>query len=344
MPRGAKVEHEIIDYGDKSIGLGMDQDMSITTGQQLGFRSRGYRGVYLSGQEARVRRYHEVIDEYLQGVRPARPAERPGRRRSGRSSGRPQRQGGRRHRRQPRHWQGHCPCVWRAGRHGLCHGAHQRGWRTHHRHTTARMVSEAGGEGRAIRCDHGDDAAIAELFAQIGDEAGRIDFLINNVYKIPDPPAWGGGFWDHPIQIWDDQVGIGLRAPTMSLVGTPAPLLFKAASGAAIVNVFLSRRPEVPLLLLLWHRQGRLGPAHCGHGSGARAQGRGGGGALPRGSVSTEFIQDAAAARGMDLSKSQTPLFVGRSVTALLASGDLLTRTGSIQWVEDLAEEFDLGG
>ena len=64
--------------------------------------------------------------------------------------------------------------------------------------TTARMVSEAGGEGRAIRCDHSDDAAIGALFARIGEEAGRIDYLINNVYKIPDPPAWGGGFWDQP--------------------------------------------------------------------------------------------------------------------------------------------------
>ena len=36
------------------------------------------------------------------------------------------------------------------------------------------------------------------------------------------------------------------------------------------------------------------------------------------------------------------PLFVGRTAAALLAADDLMTRTGSIQWVEDLAEEFDL--
>jgi hypothetical protein len=46
--------------------------MSITSGQQLGFRSRGFSGVYLAGQEARVRRYHEVIDETIDGKRPAR--------------------------------------------------------------------------------------------------------------------------------------------------------------------------------------------------------------------------------------------------------------------------------
>jgi phenylpropionate dioxygenase-like ring-hydroxylating dioxygenase large terminal subunit len=67
---GQLAEREVLDYGDKSIGMAMDQDLSITTGQQLGFRSRGFEGVYLSGQESRIRRYHEVIDEYLQGVRP----------------------------------------------------------------------------------------------------------------------------------------------------------------------------------------------------------------------------------------------------------------------------------
>ena len=60
------------------------------------------------------------------------------------------------------------------------------------------------------------------------------------------------------------------------------------------------------------------------------------------GSVSTEFIQDAAATQGMDLTDSQTPLFVGRCTAALLATDDLMSRTGSIQWVEDLGEEFDI--
>ena len=44
----------------------------------------------------------------------------------------------------------------------------------------------------------------------------------------------------------------------------------------------------------------------------------------------------------MDLSKAQTPLFVGRAAAALLAADDLMQRSGCIQWVEDLAEEFDL--
>tara|TARA_B100001250_G_scaffold311988_1_gene273960 strand:+ start:1005 stop:2309 length:1305 start_codon:yes stop_codon:yes gene_type:complete len=47
-----------------------DQDLAISTGQQLGLASRGYRGVRLAGQEGRVQRFHDVLDEYLDGSRP----------------------------------------------------------------------------------------------------------------------------------------------------------------------------------------------------------------------------------------------------------------------------------
>ncbi|MEZ5558042.1 MAG: SDR family NAD(P)-dependent oxidoreductase [Pseudomonadales bacterium] len=206
--------------------------------------------------------------------------------------------------------------------------------------TTARLVTEAGGEGRAIRCDHGSDDDIKALFERVRDEAGHIDFLINNVYKIPDPPAWGGGFWDHPLQIWDDQVGIGLRAHYVASWHA-APLLFAAGPGAAILNVSSPGGQS-------YHFSSSYGAGKAGldrltadmalelRPKGVAAV------VLYPGSVSTEFIQDAAAAQGMDLSNSQTPLFVGRAAAALLTAEDLMDRSGTIQWVEDLAEAFDI--
>jgi len=71
VERDAEVEHEVFKYLDRSLSGLIDQDMGITTGQQLGFRSRAYKGVYLAKQEHRIRRYHEVIDEYIEGKRPA---------------------------------------------------------------------------------------------------------------------------------------------------------------------------------------------------------------------------------------------------------------------------------
>ena len=205
--------------------------------------------------------------------------------------------------------------------------------------TTARLVSEAGGEGRAIQCDHGDDAQIAALFKQIEQEAGHIDILVNNVYKIPNPPAWGGGFWDHPIQVWDDQVGIGLRAHYVASWHA-APLLFKS-TGAAMVNI--SSPGGQSYHFSSSYGAGKAGLDRLTADMAIELEPKG----IPAvviypGAVSTEFIQDAAESQGMDLSQAQTPLLVGRAVCALLASGDLMQRSGSIQWVEDLAEEFDV--
>jgi len=53
-----------------SIGPAVEDDVRVFVTQQRGFRSRGFKGVYLSEQEKRIRRYHELIDDYIEGRRP----------------------------------------------------------------------------------------------------------------------------------------------------------------------------------------------------------------------------------------------------------------------------------
>ena len=205
--------------------------------------------------------------------------------------------------------------------------------------TTARLVTEAGGEGRAIQCDHGNDDEIEALFKQIGEEAGRIDILVNNVYKIPSPPAWGGGYWDHPIQVWDDQVGIGLRAHYVASWHA-AQWMFKS-DYARMMNV--SSPGGQSYHFSSSYGAGKAGLDRLTADMAIELEPKG----IPAvvlypGSVATEFIQDAAEEREMDLTQSQTPLLVGRAATSLLMQDDLMSRTGTIQWVEDVIEEFDL--
>ncbi len=206
--------------------------------------------------------------------------------------------------------------------------------------TTARLVDEAGGTGVAHRCDHGDDDQIAALFARVGDEHGHLDVLVNNVYKIPDPPAWGGGFWDHPVSVWDDQVGIGLRAHYVASWHA-APLLFEAEPTPVIVNV--SSPGGQSYHFSSSYGAGKAGldrltrdMAHELEPKGVAAV------VLYPGSVSTEFIVSFAEERGSDLSQSQTPLGVGRAAAALAAADDVMDRSGSIQWVEDISAELDV--
>lgn len=206
--------------------------------------------------------------------------------------------------------------------------------------TTARMVDEAGGHGIAAVVDHGVDAEIGAFFERVRAEQGKLDILVNNVYKIPDPPAWGGGFWDHPLQVWDDQVGIGLRAHYVAS-WYAAPLLFAAGPGGFICNVSSPGGQS-------YHFSSSYGAGKAGLD---RLSADMAVELLPKGiacvslypgSVATEFIKEWSAKRGTDVSQSQTTLGVGRVIAALATLPDLMDRTGTIQWVEDVSVELDI--
>ncbi|MFA5628544.1 MAG: aromatic ring-hydroxylating dioxygenase subunit alpha [Thiohalomonadaceae bacterium] len=65
-------EHEFLTYGSEMsfdttrLGTFLDQDLSVGVTQQQGLNSRGFSGAYLSGQESRVQRFHEVLNDYLE--------------------------------------------------------------------------------------------------------------------------------------------------------------------------------------------------------------------------------------------------------------------------------------
>jgi len=61
--------HEWIVYPEGSMGYVTDQDIGMAIGQQKGVKSRGFDGAILTGQETRVRRYHEVLNDYIEGRR-----------------------------------------------------------------------------------------------------------------------------------------------------------------------------------------------------------------------------------------------------------------------------------
>jgi dehydrogenase/reductase SDR family member 1 len=205
---------------------------------------------------------------------------------------------------------------------------------------TAAMVEAAGGKAVSVAVDHGKDGDIAAFFQRVGAEQGKLDILVNNVYKIPNPPAWGGGFWDHPIQVWDDQVGIGLRAHYVASWHA-APLMFAAGPGGLIVNV--SSPGGLSYHFSSSYGAGKAGLDRLSADMALELKPKGiACVSLYPGAVATEFVKEAGAKNGMDLSNAQTPLAVGRTVAALASAPDLMARSGSIQWVEDIGREFDV--
>jgi len=72
VARDAEVPHVVFEVGEESMGKTINEDIAVFVRQQKAFRSRGYKGVYLANQENRIRRYHELIDDYIEGRLPKR--------------------------------------------------------------------------------------------------------------------------------------------------------------------------------------------------------------------------------------------------------------------------------
>lgn len=204
---------------------------------------------------------------------------------------------------------------------------------------TAASVTAFGGKGIAVAVDHNNDAQVRALFEQVDAEQGRLDILVNNVYQIPTPPALSGGFWEHPVSVWDDQCGVGLRGYYVASV-FGAPLLIRN-SGGLIVNI--SSRGGLGYVFSTSYGVGKAGVnrmaqdmAHELKEYGCAAL------SLSPSKVKTEFILDMVAQGKMELDPevAQSVRFSGRCVAALAAAPDLMTRSGGIFTVNELAQAY----
>jgi dehydrogenase/reductase SDR family protein 1 len=79
---------------------------------------------------------------------------------------------------------------------------------------TAAEVTDAGGNGIPMRCDHNIDAETAAVFRRVIEEQGQLDLLVNNatLYTTDVGPREDAPFWELPIEIWDLMHAVGLRS------------------------------------------------------------------------------------------------------------------------------------
>lgn len=76
---------------------------------------------------------------------------------------------------------------------------------------TAKAVTDAGGNGIPVMCDHSDDAQVEALFTQIMDEQGRLDILVNNAAFIHHQLIEKKPFWEKEIAAVEI-LNVGLRS------------------------------------------------------------------------------------------------------------------------------------
>jgi len=100
---------------------------------------------------------------------------------------------------------------------------------------TADEVTARGGRGVALACDHADDRAVEQVFADIDRECGRLDLLVNNAFAIPQGPLYDTPFWELPLASWDTMIDVGLRSHYVASVFAARRMV--AARRGLIANI-----------------------------------------------------------------------------------------------------------
>lgn len=203
---------------------------------------------------------------------------------------------------------------------------------------------ESGGKGVAVACDHGDDAAVAALFARIASEQGRLDVLVNNAFTLSDDLLEPGGFWEKPLtnlEMWD----VGVRSNYVAawhaarIMVPQGSGLIVAISGFAAVTytygvIFGTSKSAVDRMAR--DMAVELEP----HGVASLA--------MWQGLTLTEKARDNLAKMGDKMTKSITSMqgssveHPGRVVAALAADPDVLKRSGGEYVTAELAQEYGL--
>jgi dehydrogenase/reductase SDR family member 1 len=206
---------------------------------------------------------------------------------------------------------------------------------------TADDVTELGGKGIALQCDHRNDAEVEAVFKQILAEHGKIDILVNNVwggYERMDENGeftWIKPFWEQPLWRWDAMFNAGVRA-------------FYVASQLAAPSM-IAQRSGLIVNISFWAAQKFMGNTVYGvakaatdrmamymahelrnHNVAAVS--------LYPGLVRTEGVM--ANAQYFDMSNSESPQFIGRTVAALAIDPSLMQKSGQVFVAAALALEY----
>lgn len=210
----------------------------------------------------------------------------------------------------------------------------------------AEDLTQLGGRGIAVRCDHTQDEQVAALFARVWREQGRLDLLVNN--------AWGGHecfdgifeapFWQHPLAQWDAMMDRGVR--NHLLAGRhAAPLMVEQGHGLIVGTTFWDRDRYLRGNLFYDLAKAAIGRLAFGMAEELRPH-HVASLALSPGWMRTEFVlsgyqtdeahwQDCPA-----LAHTESPRYLGRAVAALAVDPKVLARSGQVLRVADLAREY----
>jgi NAD(P)-dependent dehydrogenase (short-subunit alcohol dehydrogenase family) len=211
---------------------------------------------------------------------------------------------------------------------------------------TAEAVTRAGGRGIAVRCDHTQEEEVAALFARVEKEHGRLDLLVNN--------AWGGHetfdgvfqapFWERPMSHWDSMFDRGVRNHLLAS-RLAAPILIRQRKGLIVTTTFWDRGHYMQGNLFYDLAKAAMTRLAFGMAEELRPHNVASLAVSP-GWMRTEFVlaghktDEAHWQQRPALARTESPHYLGRAVAALAADAAVLSRSGGVYRVGDLAKEY----
>jgi NAD(P)-dependent dehydrogenase (short-subunit alcohol dehydrogenase family) len=212
----------------------------------------------------------------------------------------------------------------------------------------AREVTDRGGHGIAIRCDHTVDADVESLFGRIRDDHGRLDLLVNNVwggYENPEcRPLPLVPFWEQPLHQWDGMFTAGVRAH-LTASRLAVPLMLPQRRGLIVSTT--ANLEALPYLRNLFYDLAKNAVARLvwavaqevrEHGIAALA--------VAPGFMRTERVTEAFRRAGVPDALNgpggpkETPVYVGRAIVALASDAQVIEKSGQLVDVGTLAREY----
>ena len=204
--------------------------------------------------------------------------------------------------------------------------------------STAALVSDSGGTGIAVRCDHTIDSEVEGLFERIRNEQGRLDILVNNVwggYEQYGDEDFSTPFWEQPMARWPLMFDAGVRAHYVASC-LAVPLMLSKTNGL-IINISAGdegkyrgwvmydvAKEAVDRMAFALSQELRE------HGVAALA--------LHPGLTRTERVERFASPE--ELATSESPRYAGRAVVALATDPDVMRRSGGAYKTGQLAREY----
>jgi NAD(P)-dependent dehydrogenase (short-subunit alcohol dehydrogenase family) len=215
---------------------------------------------------------------------------------------------------------------------------------------TAEEVTRRGGRGIAVAVDFTDPAQVADFFTRVGREQASLAILACAVWGGSErylDPVWAQPFWMQPVGIWREFLDTGPGA-FWNAGHAAARIMAKHGSGLIvaitepITNQFEGQQPSLAESFghLAHYVTNRL---VADLARDAKEAGIAVIGLLP-GFMRTERVEmhlpDEASRKAYRYDLSESTEYSGRAVAALAGDPNVVTKSGKLVYVADLAEEY----